>query len=152
MTDRTSAFTRSIEQVSDDLEAIARTWSQEGRLVRDEAMGAELLLTRELIEQFGILFETFDQLNDIAVRQAGYLLTDCVATLRHAAGEPGLHNCRDIAIDHWQRRLGHLAEGSQALVVLARSESRKWSDALFSLWQPFATVLGRDWRAGRQAD
>jgi hypothetical protein len=152
MTDRSSAFTRSIDQVAEDLEAIARTWSQEGRLVRDEAMGAELLLTRELIEQFGILFETFDRLNDLAVRQAGYLLSDCLATLRHAAGERGLRNCRDIAIDHWQRRIGHIAEGSDALVALARSESQKWSDALFSLWRPFTTVLGSDWRGDRRAD
>jgi len=152
MNDRSSAFNRSIDQVAEDLEAIARTWSREGRLVRDEAMGAELLLTRELIEQFGILFETFDQLNDIAVRQVHYLFSDCVATLRHAAREPGLHNCRDITIDHWQRRIGHIAEGSEAVAALTRAEAQKWSDALFSLWRPFATVLGRDWRADRQAD
>jgi hypothetical protein len=149
MTDRPSAFTRSIEQVAHDIEAVAQTWAQESRLVRDEAMGAELLLTRELIEQFGIVFETADQLNDLFVRQAGYALRDYADTLRHAASEPGLHNCRDVAMGHLQRRIGHLVEGSDEFAALMRSGTGKLGDALFGLWRPFAAVLGRDWRGAR---
>jgi hypothetical protein len=146
MTVRPSAFTRRVEQIADDLGSVARTWTAESRLVRDEAMGAELLLTREVIEQIGIWFETADRLNDLAVRQAGHLFRDCVATLQHAASEPGLHNVRDIVLGHCQRRLAHLAEGSDEFSALVRSESRKVTDALFGLWRPFAAVVGRDWQ------
>jgi len=149
MTDRQSTFSRSIGQIGHDIEAVAQTWSAESRLVRDEAMGAELLLARELIEQFGVLFETADRLNDLFVRQTGHLLRDYAATLKHAAAEPGLHNCQDLVVTHWQRRIGHIAEGSDELSALVVSETRKWGDALFGLWRPFAAVVGRDWQTQR---
>jgi hypothetical protein len=145
MTGQPSTFSRSVEQIADDFGSVARSWSEESRLVRDEAMGAELLLTREFIEQIGICLETADRLNDLAIRQTGHLIRDYVATLRHVATEPGLHNVREIVLSHWQRRLEHLAEGSDEFAGLVRSETRKVADALFGMWRPFATVLGRDW-------
>jgi len=150
MTERPSAFNRSVEQIAHEVQAVARSWSEESRLVRDEAMGAELLLSREIVEQFGILFESADRLNDLFLRQAGHLFRDFAATARHAAAEPGLHNCRDVAIDHWQRRIAHIAEGSSELTALLRSEGAKFGEALFGLWRPFAAVLDRDWQDSRR--
>lgn len=144
--ERETALGRSAGQIARDVEAIARTWSKESRLARDEAVGAELLLSRELIEQFGILFETADRLNDLALRQAGHALRDWTATIRHAAAEPGLHNCRDLAFDHLRRRIDHVTEGANELRSTVDSAARRLGDTVFALWRPFLTVLGRDWR------
>lgn len=152
MTDRDSPLSRSVLQIARDVESAARTWSRESRQVRDEAMGAELLATREIVEQFGILFESVDRLNDLAVRQTGHLVRDYAATLRQAVTEPGLHNCRDLVLGHWQRRIGHLVEGGDEFAALVRSETAKFGDALFGLWGPFAATLARDWRTGAPRD
>lgn len=121
-------------------------WSNTSRLVREEAVGAELLATREFIEQWGVLLETFDGLNDLAVRQLRYLAEDHYATLRRAATEPGQHNCRDIAYAHAERRIRHLAEGAADFSTLAATGLRRFGDAAFGLWRPFAAVLRRDWQ------
>ena len=121
-------------------------WSNASRLVREEAVGAELLATREFIEQWGVLLETFARLNDLVVRQLRYLAEDHYATLRRAATEPGQHNCRDIAYAHAERRIRHLAEGAADLSTLAATGLRRFGDAAFGLWRPFAAVLRRDWQ------
>jgi len=149
MSERPSAFSRDLAELAQDLETVARSIGTETRLLRDEAMGAELVLTRELIEQWGVMIETADGLNDLLVRQAGHLLEDWLATLRQAASEPGQHNCRDLAIAHWQRRLEHLGEGGRDLYALVSAGSRKYADAAFAVWRPFVTVLGRDWNGPR---
>ena len=142
---RRSAFSRDPAELAGEPGDSARTWSEESRLLRDEAMGAELLLTRELVEQWGILFETVDGLNDLLVRQAGHFIEDHLATLRATVSNPGPPNCSDILTAHWRRRIAHLTEGGQECVSLIQTESRKYRNALFGLWRPFATVLGRDW-------
>jgi hypothetical protein len=50
--ERSSAFGRDLADLARELETVARTIGAEARLLRDEAMGAELLFTRELIEQW----------------------------------------------------------------------------------------------------
>jgi hypothetical protein len=142
---RPSAFSRNPEELVREAADASRTWGEESRLLRDEAMGAELLLTRELVEQWGILFEAAEGLNDLLVRQAGHFIEDHLATVRATMAQPGPHNCSDILVAHWRRRIEHLTEGGQACAALLQTESRKFGNALFGLWRPFATVLSRDW-------
>jgi hypothetical protein len=148
MSDMSSEITAGIGRLRDDLGTVARAWTDASRRVRDEATGAELLLARELVLQFGTLLQAADRMNDLAVRQAAHAYYDWMSTLSHLAAGPSLQEWPAVVEAHWRRRLEHLAEGASEFANLIGSETHNVAEALFGLSRPFAAALAGGRPAG----
>lgn len=143
---RASAFHKDLDRLAREVGKV-RT---ESRLAGEEAMGAELLATRDLVAHLGIAWETAEQLGDIASRQAQHFAEDHLKTLSQwldgtAVRDPGTALGR-----HLERRLTHLTEGLQQSIEVASVQSEKTWQAMLTLWSPFFSVLRQDW-AGQRA-
>ncbi len=146
-----SAFQKDIEALAHDVEELADDIGKDSRLIREEMVGAEILATRELIENLGIVWETLDELNDVIVRQVQHLARDQAKSVRDFLADPGPAQFSAVALAHCQRRLEHIAEGvSEASSLMVRSSDHA-SDILFGLWKPFFAVINRDWQGKRRA-
>ena len=148
---RLSAFQKDIESLARDMDDLAHDLTEDSRLVSEEMVGAELLATRELVENFGILWETLEAMNDICVRQLTYLATDHGESLKALFTNPRLEHLPALAASHCQRRLEHLSEGVSEASRLVVKGSDDAASILFSLWKPFFAVIDRDWQGERKA-
>ena len=148
---RLSAFQKDIESLARDMDDLAHDLTEDSRLVSEEMVGAELLATRELVENFGILWETLEAMNDICVRQLTYLATDHGESLKALFANPRLERLPALAASHCQRRLEHLSEGVSEASRLVVKGSDDAASILFSLWKPFFAVIDRDWQGERKA-
>lgn len=118
------------------------------RIAGEEAVGAELLATRDLIAHVGIAWDTAEQMGDLAARQARYLLDDyltCAAAMAgRSDGDPAEQRRRAFE-NHIERRVGHVVEGVEQTIELLSTQSERAWDALFQLWSPFLAVVRQDW-------
>jgi len=142
---RISAFSKDIERIAQDVEHLADDLGQDSRMMRDELVGAEILATKELTEKIGILWEVAERLNAIGTEQARQFVDDYATTFREFSNAPGLHNYSDMLMNHWLRRLDHIADGTRAVANLVTKETNLLEDVVFGMWKPFLAVLNRDW-------
>ncbi len=138
---RISAFAKDVQRVAEEVEHLG----EDSRLVGEEVVGAEILLTKELTETIGIVWETAERASAIGAEQIRHLVEDHLATAREFSETPGLHNFLDLTVNHLSRRITHVSEGARAVADLVAEESRHLEDAVLSLWKPFLAVLNRDW-------
>jgi hypothetical protein len=148
---RLSAFEKDVESLARDMEDLAHDLSEDSRLVGEEMVGAELLATRELVENLGIVWETLEAMNDLCVRQLSYLAADHGESWRMLVANPRLEQLPALAASHCQRRLEHLAQGVSEVSRLVVKSSDDAATILFSLWKPFFAVIDSDWRGKREA-
>ncbi len=146
-----SAFQKDIEALAHDVDELAQDFSQDSRLWREEMVGAEILATKELIENLGILWETLDEMNDVCVRQLRHLGQDHADSARQFFSDPSLAQIPAVATSHFQRRLEHIAEGvSEASRLLVKGTDNA-AEILFGLWKPFFAVINLDWQGKRKS-
>lgn len=140
-----SELERDLEQLASDVETLADTGSASSRLVREEAVGAELLAGRELATQVGIALELADSLQALARRQADLLADDYRETFAALLDPANRDRTGNVIGDHAGRRCRHLLDGwSEGLGVLAAGLAAS-NQAALRLWAPFAAVVRDDW-------
>jgi hypothetical protein len=147
---RLSAFSKEIQRIAEDVEHLAEDFGEDSRMVRDEVVGAEILATKEITEKIGILWEVAERLNAIGTEQARLLVDDYVTTFKTFADAPlsntgALHNYTDVVMNHWLRRLEHVADGARSVSNLVTNETHLLEDVVFGMWKPFFAVVNRDW-------
>ncbi|MDH3644816.1 MAG: hypothetical protein OES38_22105 [Gammaproteobacteria bacterium] len=54
-------------------------------------------------------------------------------------------------MNHWLRRLDHVADGAKSVASLVTSETNLLENVVFGMWKPFFAVVNRDWRAENKA-
>lgn len=145
---RLDGLRRDLDRLTREADELADTLQQESRLAREESVGAEILATRDLVAHFGILWDTVDQLGNLAGRQARHFALDYAATLSELTRPAG--GAGTAVGNHLDRRLTHIAEGfGEALEVMSR-QSEKACGAAFALWSPFFSVVRQDWTGRRR--
>ena len=139
---RISAFAKDVQRVAEEVEHLG----EDSRLVGEE-VGAEILLTKELTEKIGIVWETAERARAIGADQVRHLIEDHMETAREFSETPGLHNFLDLTLNHLSRRITHISEGARAVADLVAEESARLEDAVLGVWKPFLAVLDRDWES-----
>jgi hypothetical protein len=140
---RISAFAKDVQRVAEEVEHLG----EDSRLVGEEVVGAEILLTKELTEKIGIVWETAERAGAIGTEQIRHFIEDYLATAREFSETPGLHNFLDLTLNHLGRRITHVSEGARAVADLVAEESGRLEDAVLGVWKPFLAVLNRDWES-----
>jgi len=149
---RLTAFQKDVEALAHDVEELAQDFNEDSRLMGEEMMGAEILATRELIENLGIVWESLETMNDICVRQLNHLATDHATSIRELFAHPGLEQLPGVVAAHCQRRIEHIAEGVSEVSQLVVKSSDNAANVLFSLWKPFFGVINLDWQGKQKAN
>ena len=146
---RLSAFKKDLDRLTREAEELAESYGAQSRLAGEEAVGAEILVSRDLVAHLGILWDTMEQLGDIAGRQARYFTDDYRATLGKLLGGSGADNRGAALARLLENRLTHLAEGLEQGIEVMSAQSEKACEALFELWSPFFSVVRQDWSRQR---
>lgn len=140
---RLSALRSEVDRLTSEAEALAESLEQ-------EAVGAELLASRDVLAGVGILWETAEQLSDLYVNQTRHLVSDHLTTWQALADRRREEGWQDVVGRHVERRVRHLAEGMEQGVNVLGRQSLHACDAVKRLWGPFFAVVRRDWsRADR---
>ena len=145
---RLSAFRKDLDRLAREAEALTESLGADSRLAREEAVGAEILATRDLMTHLGIVWDTVEQLGDLAGRQARLFVEDYLTTmsilLDGTAREQGA-----VLGAHVERRLTHIAQGLDQSIEVLSTQSQKACDSLFRIWSPFFSVVRQDWTRQR---
>jgi hypothetical protein len=144
-----SAFRKDLSRLARELEDLSASLKAESRLAREEAIGAELLASRDLVGQLGSVWEAAEQLGDLYVQQVRYWVEDHAATLSAAVAGGSADNARCLLGQHIERRIAHVTEGLTVSARLLAGQSATTSRTLFRLWKPFLDVMSRDWAGQR---
>jgi hypothetical protein len=139
----------NLDRLTHEAEELAQSLEDESQLAGEEAVGAELLMTRDLVAHLGIAWDTAEQLGDIYVRQLRLLADDYRITA--VALLPGERRAplRQVVSAHVDRRLRHASEGlEQGIEVFSRQTARACG-SLLELWAPFLAVVRSDWSQPR---
>ncbi len=145
-----SGFGQELERLTEDAEDLARSLERRTSLAREEAVGAELLASRELIAQFGLAWETAAELGDLYVRQLRYLIEDNVATLGKLVDGSAQGRLAEVVGEHCERRIGHVGEGINHGIEVMSKQSESARAALQAMWAPFFAVVRQDWSQQRR--
>ncbi|MFB3106726.1 MAG: hypothetical protein ACE1ZA_17635 [Pseudomonadales bacterium] len=125
---------------------LAESLNKDLRLVSEEVVGAEILATKEVIENIGIFLDTLERLDNIRVEQVRWFFEDFATTYKRFAQSQDFPY---VVTDHCQRRLEHVADGFQQVSQAVTREISIFEQILFSLWKPFFAVVERDWKGVR---
>jgi hypothetical protein len=145
-----SAFRKDLERLAQEAEAREDCQAEPGRagrLAGEEVVGAELLASRHLVAQLGLLWETTEQLGDLYARQIRYWVDDHTVTWTELIAAPSSDSKDGSGVvgRHLERRIAHLGEGLTESAHLLARQSAQASRSLFDLWRPFMSVLRADW-------
>ena len=116
------------------------------RLVSEEAVGAEILVAKEMIENIGIFLGTLERLDDTLVKQVRWFFEDYTSAYKCLAQT---RDFTEVVADHCQRRLEHVANGFQEVSQAATQGISLFEQELFGLGKPFFAVIDRDWKGVR---
>jgi len=144
-TDRLEILRRNLEQLTREAEELADTFEHDRHLAGEEAVGAELLATRDLVAHLGIALDTATGLADVYARQVRHLFEDCAATWSSLSGGQGSPQPLSALNDHLSRRVEHVTEGVNESIEVVSTQSERAREALHRLWAPFAAVVRQDW-------
>lgn len=126
------------------LARMAENLEDDTRLAREEAVGAELLYTRDLIANLGIFWDTAEQLGDLCIRQVRQFAEDNMDTLSALLeSHPG--EVPNVVGRHLERRMRHVGQGFEESMRLLTAQYEKTGQTLFRIWTPFAAVVRQDW-------
>jgi hypothetical protein len=142
-----------LDRLTHEVEELAASLDGETRLARrlagEEAVGAELLATRDLVAHLGIAWDTAEQLGDIYVRQLRLLMDDYRTTAAALLSSEGLAPLPQVVNAHLDRRLRHAGEGLEQGIEVFSRQSAKACGSLLELWAPFLAVVRSDWMQRR---
>jgi hypothetical protein len=136
-----SALHRDLDRLTEEAESLAGS-------VEEEVVGAEILATRDLVANVGIVWETLEQFADIHARQARYLVEDHLQTWHGLLDGSSRETPHDVVGEHVERRVRHLAEGLEQGVQVMAHQTERTFDMLTRIWSPFLAVVRQDWRRG----
>ena len=122
---------------------VAENLNKDLRLVSEEAVGAEILVAKEMIENIGIFLGTLERLDDTLVQQVRWFFEDYTSAYKCLAQT---RDFTEVVADHCQRRLEHVADGFQEVSQAATQGISLFEQELFGLWKPFFAVIKRDWQ------
>jgi hypothetical protein len=122
---------------------LAENLNKDLRLVGEEAVGAEILVAKEMIENIGIFLSTLERLDDTLVKQVRWFFEDYTSAYKCLAQT---RDFTEVVADHCQRRLEHVADGFQEVSQAATQGISLFEQELFGLWKPFFAVVDRDWK------
>jgi hypothetical protein len=145
-----SAFRKDLSRLAREVEDLSASLKAESRLAREEAIGAELLASRDLVGQLGNLLEAAEQLGDLYVQQLRYWVDDHAATLSALVAGGSADSGRCVIGQHFERRMAHVTEGLAISARVLARQSTASSHTLFHLWKPFLDVMSRDWSGQRK--
>lgn len=128
---------------------LAENLNKDLRLVGEEAVGAEILLAKEMIENIGIFLVTLERLDDILLKQVRWFFEDYTSAYKCLAQT---RDFTEVVADHCQRRLAHVADGLQEASQAATQGISLFEQELFGLWKPFFAVIDRDWKRSAKAE
>ena len=118
------------------------------RLVSEEAVGAEILVAKEMIENIGIFLGTLERLDDTLVKQVRWFFEDYKSAYKCLVQT---RNFSEVVADHCQRRLEHVANGFEEVSQAATQGISLFEQELFGLWKPFFAVIDHDWKRAEPA-
>lgn len=136
-------------RLSHEAEELAHSLEGESRLAGEEAVGAELLATRDLVAHLGIAWDTAEQLGDIYVRQLRLLADDFRTTAAQLLPGEQRPPLRQVISAHLDRRLRHTGEGLEQGIEVCSRQSARACGSLLELWAPFLAVVRSDWTQRR---
>jgi hypothetical protein len=145
-----SAFRKDLSRLTREVEDLSASLRADSRLVGEEAVGAELLASRNVVAQLSGLWDTAEQLGDLYVQQLRYWLEDHAETLSEAVRGTPARGGAGLLGRHLERRLAHITEGATAAGRLLSSQSAMASRTVWQLWKPFLDVMDRDWAGQRK--
>jgi len=128
---------------------LAENLNKDLRLVAEEAVGAEILVAKEMIENIGIFLVTLERLDDIFVKQVRWLFEDFTSAYKCLAQT---RDFTEVVADHCQRRLEHVADGFQEVSQAVTQGISMFEQELFGLWKPFFAVIDHDWKRSPKAE
>lgn len=128
---------------------LAENLNKDLRLVGEEAVGAEILVAKEMIENIGIFLSTLERLDDTLVKQVRWFFEDYTSAYKCLAQT---RDFTEVVADHCQRRLEHVADGFQEVSQAATQGISLFEQELFGLWKPFFAVVDRDWQRRAKAE
>jgi hypothetical protein len=144
-TDRLDVLRRNLDQLTEEAEALADNLERDRHLAGEEAVGAELLATRDLVANLGIALDTATGLADVYARQMRHLFEDYAATWSSLSGGQSPAQPLTVLSEHLTRRVEHVTEGVNESIELVSTQSERAWEALYRLWAPFAAVVRQDW-------
>lgn len=144
--DRLQTLQRNLERLTREAEDLADTLEQDRRLAAEEAVGAELLATRDVVAHLGIAWDTLEGLGALYARQARLLADDYADTWKALTREGGPGRAPEVIGAHLERRVDHLTAGVNEGIELLSTQTGRACDALIRLWAPFTAVVRQDWR------
>ena len=125
---------------------LAENLNRDLRLVGEEAVGAEILVAKEMIENIGIFLVTLERLDDILLKQVRWFFEDYTSAYKCL---PQTRDFTEVVADHCQRRLEHVTDGFQQASQAATHGISLFEAVLTGLWKPFFAVVDRDWKGVR---
>lgn len=143
--DRLEVLRRNLEQLTREAEALAGNLERDRHLAGEEAVGAELLATRDLVAHLGIALDTATGLADVYARQLRHLFEDYATTWSSLSGGQSPAQPLSVLNDHLTRRVEHVTAGVNESIELVSAQSERAWEALYRLWAPFAAVVRQDW-------
>jgi hypothetical protein len=144
--DRLETLRRNLDRLTREAEDLADTIERDRRLAGEEAVGAELLATRDLVAHLGIAWETLEGLGDLYARQARLLAGDYADTWKALTREGVSRSVHEVIGAHLERRVDHVTAGVNEGIELLSSQSERACHVLIRLWAPFTAVVRQDWR------
>jgi len=143
--DRLETLRRNLDRLTREAEELAESFERDRRLAGEEAVGAELLATRDLVAHFGIAMDTATGLADVYFRQVRLAMEDYAATWSSLTATTAAAQPCDVLAEHVSRRVEHVTRGVNESIELVATQSERAWEALPRLWSPFAAVVRQDW-------
>jgi len=113
------------------------------RRVSEDLVGAEYVAGREVAALGGFWLEFFDQLGEIQRQQFDLWVEDTQESVsRLTQATPPA----EVFMDHLNRRIGHLVEGSSQVAALWAKEAERSQAVHRRLWDPYLNLLDSDRR------
>ena len=113
------------------------------RRASEDLVGAEYMAGRELAAVGGFWIEFLDQLGEIQRQQFDLWVEDTQQSVsRLTQATPPV----EVLMDHVNRRIGHLVEGSSQVAALWAKEAERSQAVHRRLWDPYLNLLDSDRR------
>lgn len=134
-----------LSEIARSVDGLATDLARGTRLVREEAVGAELLAGRELVAQAGILWSLAESMHRLAVSQAELLVRDHWRTASELLDPRRRGATATVLSDHFERRFRHSARGWAEGAELLANGCNESAAAAQRMWASFSAVVRNDW-------
>jgi hypothetical protein len=118
---------------------------ERAKAVGAEIVAAQYLATKETMSGVGGIFETLSEIQAIQNEQLENFFTDHRATLKAITQVRSPVDLAQLGFEHWNRRVGHVAEGITRTIDVIAKERKEMSESMAGMWKPFVELIRGDW-------